>query len=528
MSHHEDHLTHHEKTFDYIVVGTGPAGSVIANRLSAGGKNSVLILEAGANNDNDHAIKSGEGTYGKYPEYYWSELLKAQAALPGATLPLGGGRLAGGGSSVNSEIYIRPTPYVLREWEKAGGAQWSPEVVTERFKVLENFSGDNVSEDVHGYAGLLDVRQVHQDIPPFIETLGLALQEGTGHSLIDDYNDPRTPIGPYYRAQLFQKPNRDRASASVSFLSDEVIAGAKEDGVAHDLQVLYEATATKVLFNDNKEARQVEYLHKGHCWVASARKKVILSAGIRSTKLLMLSGIGNKDDLERFGIPVVFDNPAVGKNLMNDATVVSMVYVGKEAVEQVAPERATMQCGAFLPDPLPNAVDDHRMMQIITNVAGEMMMMILLLVDTKSRGSLTIQSADPLKAFLSDEGFLTEASDMERLKAGLRTYIKPTVDALAKKDSKYHLIGLTDDILNDDAKLEQYIKQHFSQGFHEEGALRMGKLEEEAVVDGWGAVHGVKDLVVADTSIIPHHMDGNTSGCSYLIGETIAEYLLEQ
>lgn len=526
MSHHEDHTFHHEKTFDYIVVGTGPAGSIIANKLSAEGRNSVLVLEAGANNDNDKAIYSGEGTYGLYPEYYWTELIKAQTELPGSLFPLGGGRLAGGGSSVNSEIYIRPTPYVLKKWVKAGGEQWSPENTTQTFMTLENFNGGFAEQDIHGYEGPLPIRQVHQGIPHFLERLGLALQEGTGYDLINDYNDPRTPLGPYFRAQLYQKPNYRRASASVVFLGEGVTSDSGSGINGYDLQVLYEATATRVLFNDNKEAKQVEYLHKGVCWRAEAHKGVILSAGLRSAKLLMLSGIGDKSMLDSLGIPVLFDNKEVGRNLINDATVLSMVHVGKAAVDDVAGEHATMQCGAFLPDPLSDAKKNHRAIQIITNTSGEMMMMIMLLVDTKSRGSVSLQSADPLKALLVDEGFLTKKADLERLKAGLRSYIKPTADALAKFDSQYKLIGLDDDVLGDDDKLEQYIKQHFSQGYHEQGACRMGKLEEGAVVDGWGNVYGVRNLTVADTSIIPHHMDGNTSGAAYLIGATVAEYLL--
>ncbi|MDR1088805.1 MAG: GMC family oxidoreductase N-terminal domain-containing protein [Coriobacteriales bacterium] len=526
MSHHAELDTHHEKTFDYLVIGTGPAGSVIANRLSADGSNSVLVLEAGANSDRDPIIRGSQGTMGKYPEYYWPELIKEQVELPGLLLPLGGGRLAGGGSSVNYEIYVRPTPPVLRAWELAAGSQWSLEHAVRRYKLLENFEGAFADNAFHGHDGRLRIRQANQNPPPFVKALGQALEEGCGHALIEDYNDPRTPIGPYFRAQLYQKPNTDRASASVCFLGDEVTTNSGKGIKGHDLQVLYEATATKILFDDERRARQVEYLHKGVCYRAAARKKVIVCCGIRSAKLLMLSGIGKASELEALGIPVVFDNPAVGSNLINDAVVASMVYVGPEPLREVAPERATMQCGAFLPNPLPGERRDHRALQIITMVTGEMMQIILILVDTKSRGSLTLQSADPLKAFLSDEGFLSSADDIAVLQAGLRSYVKPTVDALAKNGGPYRLVDLSEDVLADDARLDSYIRQHFSQAFHEQGALRMGKLEEGAVVDGWGGVYGVNDLIVADTSIIPHHMDGNTSASSYLIGATVAEHLL--
>jgi choline dehydrogenase len=494
--------------------------------LSAEGRNSVLVLEAGPNNDKDPIIRGVQGTRGRYAEYYWPEPVKEQAELPGIVLPLGGGRLAGGGSSVNYEVYVHPTPPVLRAWELAAGSQWSLKHAVRHYQVLEAFEGAFVDGAFHGREGRLNIRQAFQDPPPFIQALGQALEEGCGHPLIEDYNDPRTPIGPYYRPQIYQKPNTDRASASVCFLGEDVITSSGKGINDHDLQVLYEATATKILFDDERRARQVEYLHKGVCYWAAARKKVIVCCGIRSTKLLMLSGIGKASELEALGIPVVFDNPAVGSNLINDAAVFITAYLGPGVVEQVAPERATMQCGAFLPNPLPGERRDHRALQIVTMVNGETMLISLILVDTKSRGSLILQSADPLKPFLSDEGYLTSAEDMAVLQAGVRSYVKPTIDALAKNGGPYRFLDLSDDMLADDARLDSYIRHHFAQAFHEQGALRMGRLEEGAVVDGWGSVYGVNDLIVADTSIIPHHMDGNTSASSYLIGETIAEHLL--
>lgn len=143
-----------------------------------------------------------------------------------------------------------------------------------------------------------------------------AIEQATGFKEILDYNDPKTPLGPFTRWQLFQKPNGQRESSSTAFLSSDIMTPDGRGVNGRKLRVLFKSTALRVLFSQ-KRAVGVEFLKQGKCVCAYARKKVIISAGINSAQLLMLSGIGPANLLEKAGIPVVFDNPNVGKNLRN-------------------------------------------------------------------------------------------------------------------------------------------------------------------------------------------------------------------
>ncbi len=151
--------------------------------------------------------------------------------------------------------------------------------------------------------------------------------------------------------------------------------------------------------------------------------------------------------------------------------------------------------------------------------------MAILFLKPKSRGSIRIQSNDPLQIVLADEALLKNPDDLGAVKNIYQTYIRNIAAQLQAIDPAYRLISPTPDIINDDARLEEFIKENFAHNHHQQGSLRMAPLRNGGVVDRRGAVHGVRDLIVADDSIIPFTVDGNTSAPAFLIGLTIAEQL---
>lgn len=153
------------------------------------------------------------------------------------------------------------------------------------------------------------------------------------------------------------------------------------------------------------------------------------------------------------------------------------------------------------------------------------MIIAILYLRPKSKGNIRIQSKDPLNIVLADEGFLSDRDDMEAVKRIYRTYIKNIALELSRIDPSYQLLSPTFDIIDDDDRLEEFIIENYDHNHHQQGFLRMAPLSKGGVVDRRGNVHGVKDLIVADASIVPFTVDGNTSSAAYLIGYTIAKQL---
>ncbi|MGG4103561.1 GMC family oxidoreductase [Paenibacillus lautus] len=515
-------------TYDYIVVGTGPAGAVIAKSLTDDMRTSVLVLESGGNHDKDKPIKDStfalELEEDFFPNYFWQGEGSPQEALDGRAFEWTTGRLSGGGSSINGEQYVRPTAAVLQKWERLLGPLWSPDKATRRFKALENYNGDTTNFEARGYRGRINIRQAPETPTPMAHKLTSAIERASGFPIILDYNDPDTPLGPFTRWQLYQQPDGRRESSSTAFLSSDIMTPAGRGVSNRKLTVMFRTTALRILFS-GKRAVGVEYLKDGKCIRAYSRKKVIISAGINSPQLLMLSGIGPAKILKKAGIPVIFDNPNVGQRLKNH-TLNSAVFA-TNSEDRPLPSldpNALYTGGAFLPDP--SGIDpDERAVQLIGIGSEEELTIAILYLRPKSNGDIRLQSKDPLNIVLADEGFLSNPDDMEAVKRIYRTYIRDIALELEKIDSSYQLLSPTFDVIDDDDRLEEFIKENFDHNHHQQGFLRMAPLSKGGVVDRRGNVHGVQDLVVADASIVPFTVDGNTSSAAYLIGYTIAKQL---
>jgi len=517
-----------QQTYDYIVVGTGPAGAVIAKTLTDDKKTSVLVLESGDNNDRDRPIRDSEFALELeeqfFPQYFWQGEGVPQEGLDDRVFEWTTGRLSGGGSSINGEQYVRPTSAVMREWEKLLGPIWSPRKAIRRFKKLEKYNGKTNNTLARGYNGQIDIRQAPVHPTAMALKLTKAIERATGHPKILDYNDPRTPLGPFTRWQLYQKPNGSRESSSTAFLSSKVMNTAGRGVKGRKLKVHYKSTVLRVLFSE-KRATGIEYLFEGKPHRAYARNKVIIAAGINSAQLLMLSGIGPAQLLRKAGIPVKFNNPNVGKRLRNH-TLNSAVFTAnpKDRALPSNDPNALYTGGAFLPDPT-GKNPSRRAVQLIGIGSNRKLTLSIIYLRPISRGFIKIQNNDPLKIVLADEGFLESSEDMAQIKRIYRTYIKNIAAELALIDPTYRLITPSPEVINDDKKLEQYIKEDFEHNHHQQGSLRMAPLNKGGVVDSRGNVHGVKNLIVADASIIPFTVDGNTSAAAYLIGYTIARQL---
>ena len=499
-------------TYDYIIVGTGPAGCVLAKELSDNGINSVLLLEAGENNDNNVLIRKSSANLSLHkPEFFWQgetvPQINANEKIFGWTT----GRLSGGGSSINGEQFVRPSVNALNQWEQIAGPMWGPVAANNNFSMIEN--------------NPLSIRQTPDYVPIMTRKLVSAIERGTGYETVYNYNNPNTPIGPFLRWQLTQKQNGERESASTAFLSRNVVDSNGYGINGRKLFVSYKTTVLRIIFNSNRDAVGVEFLKEGKCGYIYAKKKVIISAGINSAQLLLLSGIGPFDYLRSLNIPLVFDNPNVGQNLVNHTFTTALFNVNTSDIQQVLMEpNALYNGGAFLPAPN-ESYSNKRSIQLIGNYSNGALAIIIILLDPKSKGSIILQNNDPLKIVLANYNLLENPQDLDLIKSVYKNYIKNIASALSTIDPQYQLISPSFETIDNDELLEQFIKNNINDTHHQQSSLIMAPYNRGGVVDNFGRVYGVNNLIVADCSIIPSTTDGNTQAASYLIGYTIAKQL---
>lgn len=541
---------------DYIIVGVGTAGGLLAKRLTDDHRTSVIALNSGKNFTNSFILKYGKNTafsvgaglLGSQIDLSSLDLpkeVKAQleelltnsndGARPlyesGSTLPqpnADGRRLLwvlplplAGGTSVNAGAWCRGTNQFFSKWEAISGKEWSAERVLAIYKSLEKYHGKTTNPKIRGHHGPLRVRQ--DPISKLAEVFTKAEIKATGTPFVVDYNDPNTPIGVSAQLQLTRRGDHSfyRVSSATAFLGHDVM---KTDGTGiggRRLRVLFESVGMRTIWKGNK-AIGVEYSQNGVIKKVFANKGVIVCAGLRSSPFLMHSGIGSASLLTSLGIPVVFDNPNVGLNLSDQPHVITL-FSSNPNDSNVNGNGIFSQI-AWLPTPGTKSISRQVRIATIDVIPG-ITTCLVDLCQPKSRGSVSINSSNPLAAPVIDLGVFSNSEDLDQLVSAFQTYLKNINIQIQKIDPLYRLVVPDPAILDNETLVREFIKQEVGSNMHFQGHCRMASINDGGVVNSRGLVYGTQNLYVADNSVVPLEMDGSPMATGYLVAANIARLL---
>lgn len=494
--------------FDYIVVGAGSAGCVIANRLSEERDVSVLLLEAGAEDTRPEIHDPSMWWTLLGSEVDWGYQTEAEAGYGGRTIDCNRGKVLGGSSSINAMIYMRGNPWDYDHWSELGCSGWSFEEVLPYF--IKSEHQERGGSALHGTGGLLNVCDAATPHPLCSAIIEAAVE--IGYPRNSDFNGEHQE-----GAGMYQLTIRDgkRQSTATAFLRTAM--------ERPNLTVLTSALTNQVLF-DGTRAIGVSFLQNGEQRKAMARREVIVCSGaINSPQLLLLSGLGPAEELAAFGVPVIKDLPGVGKNLHDHPTV--LVRYSASYPHAVPHDYAFG--GLFLysgidPDELapdlqfhfdPGFDEEDRVITYSVPVTQ---------LRPQSRGQIRLRSTDPADTPAIVINYLNNPADMKRLVAGVKVARRMCqAEALAEFRREEIGPGMS---VQSDSEIEAFI---CSEGFgiwHPVGTCRMGQ-DQLAVVDPELKVHGIQGLRVADASVMPSITSGNTNAPTIMIAEKAAEMM---
>ncbi|EUC68389.1 alcohol dehydrogenase [Alcanivorax sp. 97CO-5] len=536
-----------EQQFDYVVVGAGSAGCAVAARLSESGSYSVLLLEAGPESRRNPFVNMPLGFLQLMfsRRFNWQFNTEPQRHMYGRSLFQPRGKMLGGSSGMNAQVYIRGHARDYDDWAREGCEGWSYADVLPYFRKTEHYEPPlaPAEAEFHGEGGPLNVAERRYTNPLSSAFVEAAVQAGHPHN--KDFNGrEQEGVGFYYAYQ------KDGARCSNARAYLEPAAGRS------NLTVRSGAHVTSVLLEGSR-ATGVEYRSAtGLVQVRAGREVVLCGGAFNSPQLLMLSGIGPREELSKHGIELRHALEGVGQNLQDHIDVFMRVKARSRQSISMHPSywlkgmRALLQyltgrrgvltsngaeAGGFIRSRPEESIPDLQLhfgpmlyadhgRDFKTAMSGYGYIVMIYGLRPLSRGRVGLHSADPLQAPLIDPNYMAETADVEQLVRGVHLVRK--ILAQRALESHHEVEISPGSALKSDDDLAEWVRTSGESAYHPVGTCKMG-VDAMAVVDPRLRVHGLQGLRVVDASIMPTLVGGNTNQPATMIAEKGAAMILE-